>query len=321
MKRILDFAKYSLKACVITVGLLGLSAPAFGALVITPTFTFGFNTSFGVNAAAAQAAWINAASVFSANFTDNIHVNITVNGVAGTSVFGQSSTFLNSTTYANMRLLMFADSKTPDDAISLALGGSLAVADPTAGAGTFWLSRAQGKAAGLIPDDLSNDGTTTFGAGNPFTFSGPIAAGTFDFQAVCAHEISEVMGRLGISGGTIGAFANSFSLIDSFSFTGPAARGMTPGPGENFSVDNGTTLLKLFNNAAANGLDTRDWAPASNDAFNQFANSGVSNPVSTVDLRVMDVIGYDRVVPEPGTGSLVVLGVGAAALARRRKPI
>lgn len=134
-------------------------------------------------------------------------------------------------------------------------------ADPTAGAGTWWLTRAQAKALGVIPDDQSNDGKTTFGAGNHFTFSGPIAAGTFDFQGIVAHEISEVMGRLGLSGGKVGNTANSFSLIDNFSYTSCADKGLRGGPGNQFSIDNGTTLLKLWNDPTTNHLDTRDWAP------------------------------------------------------------
>jgi hypothetical protein len=139
---------------------------------------------------------------------------------------------------------------------------------------------------------MSDDGGTTFGAGNPFTFSGSIAAGTFDFQGVAAHEISEVMGRIGLFGGMIGNTPDSFSLIDNFSYTGAGTKGLRGGAGNNFSIDNGTTLLKLFNDSSANGLDTRDWAPGSNDAFNQFSNGGVVNPVSAVDLQLMDVIGY-----------------------------
>jgi len=297
------------------------SAPsAFGTLVFTPTFTAGFNSSFGANAAAAQTAWIAAANVFATNFTDNIHINIIVDGVAGTSVFGQSSTFLNSTTYANLRAKVVADAKSADDATAIGAGGSMTAADPVIGTHTWWVSRAEAKALGLIPDDLSNDGTTTFGAGNAFTFSGPIAPGTFDFQGVAAHEISEVMGRLGISGGTIGSSVNSYSLIDDFAYTGAGVRGLTTGPGINFSIDNGTTLLKLFNNSLVNGLDTRDWAPGTNDAFNQFSNSGVVNPVSAVDLRNMDVIGYDLVavgVPEPATLSLLALGFGLMAAVKK----
>jgi hypothetical protein len=76
----------------------------------------------------------------------------------------------------------------------------------------------------------------------------------------------------------------------------------------------------LFNNASSNGLDSRDWAPGTNDSFNQFSNSGVVNPVSAVDLREMDVLGYDLVAatPEPGSIVLVLSGFGLLAFVRRR---
>src|SRR4029077_3417910 len=73
--------------------------------------------------------------------------------------------------------------------------------------------------------------------------------------------------------------------------------GLNTGPGRSFSINNGTTLLKAFNNANANGGDPQDWASGTNDAFNAFSSSGVENDLTPVDLRVMDVIGYD------GTGS------------------
>jgi hypothetical protein len=98
-------------------------------------------------------------------------------------------------------------------------------------------------------------------------------------------RISEVMGRVGLSGG-----GNSFSLIDNFSYTGPGTKGLRGGPGNNFSIDNGTTLLMLFNDSALGG-DTRDWAGGTIDAFNAAASRGVALPVSAVDLQVMDVSG------------------------------
>lgn len=297
----------------LSAGIAGICTPAHAQFIINPTFTANFNANFGANAAAAQNAWIAAANVFTSSFTDNIKVNITVDAVAGTSVFGQSNTFLNSTSYANLRTLVVADAKSANDFTSIGGGGSMTAADPTGGNGTWWVSRAQAKAIGLIAGiDNTTDGTTTFGAGNPFTFSGSITAGTYDFKGVAAHEISEVLGRLGISGGTIGAFANSFSLIDNFAYTAANTKNLTTGPGVNFSFDNGTSLLKLYNNALANGLDTRDWAPGTNDSFNQFSNSGVVNPVTGVDIQVMDVIGYDLVaVPEPATVALMGLAIAA----------
>ena len=261
-------------------------------MIITPTFTANFNTNFGADAIAAKAAWAAAAQVFTSHFTDNINVNITVDAVSGTHVFGESFPRLLSISYAELFDRVSAYATTRNDQIAIGPGGSMTAADPTNGAGTWWLTRSQAKALGYIPNDMSDDGGTTFGAGNSFTFSGGITAGTFDFQGVAAHEISEVIGRLGLSGGTVGTTANSFSLIDNFSYTGPGTKGLRGGPGNNFSIDNGTTLLKLFNDPTVNQLDSRDWAPGTNDAFNQFSNGGVANPVSAVDLQVMDVIGY-----------------------------
>ena len=164
------------------------------------------------------------------------------------------------------------------------------------------MTRSQAKALGTIPDDTAEDGTTRFGAGHPFTFAGPITPGTYDFRGIAAHEITEVMGRLGISGGTISGTPNSFSLIDNFSYTGSQTKGLLGGPGNFFSIDGGTTLLKLCNDPTANGLDSRDWAPGTDDAFNQFSNPGVVNAVSAVDLRLMDMLGYTMAVPTPPGG-------------------
>ena len=255
-------------------------------MIITPTFTQNFDMNFGAEADAAKAAWTAAADVFTSHFSDNIHINITVDALPGTKDLGRSFPGTVSISYADLFASVSENARTQSDQIAIGSGGSMTAADPTNGAGTWFLTRAQAKALGVIPDDMSDDGGTTFGAGQPYTFSGEIMPGTFDFQGVAAHEISEVMGRVGLSGG-----GNSFSLIDNFSYTGPGTKGLRGGPGNNFSIDNGTTLLMLFNDSALGG-DTRDWAGGTIDAFNAFASQGVVFPVSAVDLQVMDVIGY-----------------------------
>jgi hypothetical protein len=265
-------------------------------LVITPTFTPNFNTNFGANAAAARAAWIAAASVFASNFTDSIHINIIVDAVTDPTVFGESnSAAFFPISYANLRTRLMANATTANDTIALGPGGSVPAADPTGGTGSFFLTRSQAKALGVIGDDLSNDGMTTFGVTTSFTFSGPIAPGTFDFQGIAAHEISEVLGRIGFKGTP----ANDFSLLDLFSYTAAGVRDMVGGPNNNFSIDNGTTLLKLFNDPTTNGLDSRDWASGTPgtppDSFNQISDPSVVNPVTAVDLQLLDVIGYDLV--------------------------
>jgi hypothetical protein len=314
------------------VAALGFTTQARAGLVITPTFTANFDANFGANAAAAQASWIAAANVFETNFSDNIHVNITVDAVAGTGILGQSSTPVFAVPFATMQTDLKNDATTADDKVATGAGGSASGADPTMGSGTWWVTRAQQKAIGERADDLTNDGTTTFGAGFSYTFAGPIAPGTIDFEGVAAHEISEVMGRIGISGGSIGGFAPSFSLYDLFSWKGAGSRGLGTEGGNNFSIDSGNTLLKAFNDAFHNGGDSRDWESGTNDAFNAFSSDSVANPVTDVDLRVMDVIGYDRItgqgpppstVPEPA--SLTLLGIGVLALGgfgwRRRQRV
>ena len=73
-------------------------------------------------------------------------------------------------------------------------------------------------------------------------------------------------------------------------------------------------------NSLRNGLDSRDWAPGSNDSYNQFSGPGVVNPVTGVDIRLMDVLGYDPIlVPEPATGTLLVAAGTIGAFLRRRK--
>jgi hypothetical protein len=267
-------------------------------LIITPTFTSGFETNFGVNATAAKASWIAAAKVFTDAFTDDIHINITVDAVTTPGVFGESfANFNYSISYADLFDRVSAYASTRNDAIAIGPGGSMTASDPTSGLGTWALARPQAKALGFIPDDMSDDGGTTFGVQHAFTFSGQIAPGTFDFQGVAAHEIAEVMGRVGLSGGN-----NSFSLIDNFAYTGAGTKALFGGAANFFSIDNGTTLLKQFNDTSVNHKDTRDWAGGTNDAFNQFSGGGVVNPVSAVDLQLMDVIGYGSVNP---IGSLI----------------
>ena len=102
--------------------------------------------------------------------------------------------------------------------------------------------------------------------------------------------------------------------MDLFHCNGLGARRLNNGAGRFFSIGNGTTLLKGFNNANAsvNCGDLQDWASLANDTFNTSIGPGTSNALTTVDLRAMDVIGYN-LVPEPlhvrnaGLGNRVAL--------------
>jgi hypothetical protein len=270
-----------------------------------------------------KAATSYAASQFTNNFNDPIHVNVRITAVSGTGTLGSSNTSLLSTSYTSIRNKALADSSTADDATSLGAGGSYPVADPVSGSHAFWVSRAEAKALAIIGDDaVTSDGTFTFGGGFSYTYdpNNRAVSGKIDFVGVAMHEVSEIMGRIGLLGTDLGSNGvPDYMLMDLFHYTGAGTRGINGGAGRSFSIDNGTTLLKAFNNVS--GGDTQDWASGTNDAFNAFSSSGVLNALSAVDLRVLDVIGYNFApVPEPSSIVLCVLGaVGCIVAAKRRK--
>jgi hypothetical protein len=264
-------------------------------LTYDPDSTF---TNAGLTAADItnmKAAMTYSASQLTSRYTDPIDVNIKVTAVPGTGTLGMSSTFLAfAGTYANLRNAMVADSTTADDATQLAAGGSLPAADPIGGTHDYIVSRAEAKALGIIANDLSNDGTFTFGGGFSYTYdsNNRAVAGKFDFIGVAMHELTEIMGRIGLMGENLTGNPD-YMLHDLHHYTGASVRGLNDGAGRFFSINNGTTLLKAFNNAAVNGGDLQDWASGTNDTFNAFSSAGVQNDLTPVDLRVMDVIGYD----------------------------
>jgi hypothetical protein len=261
-----------------------------------PDATF---TSAGLSAAditAMKAANSYAASQLTSRFTDNINVNIKITAVPGTNTLGQSESPIRSVdSYAALRAAMVSDSKTADDATSLAAGGSISAADPIPGAHVYFVTQAQAKALGLIPDDAAtSDGTFTFGGGHQYTYdpNNRAVAGKIDFIGTALHEFTEIMGRIGNMGD--GMPDPQYQQMDLFHFSGAGTRGFNKGPGRSFSIDNGTTLLKAFNDFNANQGDLQDWAGGTNDSFNAFSSDGVLNDMSPVDLQVMDVLGYDR---------------------------
>ena len=278
-----------------------LAVTAAPALALTINLNFDPDSTFisaglsSTDIANMKAAAAYAASQFTTNLSDGVHVNIRVTAVSGTGTLGESNTFLTSVSnYAALRSAVAADATTADDATILGPGGSLPTSDPIFSSHLYMLSTAEAKALGVSSDDFSNDGTFTFGGGFSYTYdpNNRAVPGKIDFIGVAMHEFSEIMGRIPLMGDNLTG-SPDYMLMDLFHYTGAGTRGLNQGPGRSFSINNGTTLLKAFNNANANGGDSQDWASGTNDSFNAFSSSGVENDLSAVDLRVMDAIGYD----------------------------
>jgi hypothetical protein len=262
-----------------------------------------------------------AANAFSSLYSDPITINIDVKW--NSTVAGGQSLFSNNylvTNYTGVRNALINDAKSADDATATAVT-NLPLADPSGG-GTRWvIPSAQAKALGLILNQTLFDGTMTFGDDQgitPFTYdpSNRAASGKFDFIGIAEHEISEIMGRTTqLSNPGFG-----FLPFDLFRFTANGTRApfTAPNAGVYFSFDNGATNLKNYN--AGPPADPQDWDTSNpGDAFNASGKAGTLADLTPVDVRAMDVIGYDLAAPEPSQFLPVVgaLGLLLAKLRRR----
>jgi hypothetical protein len=314
----------AMAACIVALFLGGPSAVR-ADLTINPTFTTAFANDFG---SAGETAWENAAAVYTSTFSassavQHAIINITVD--SNPNVFGASQTNpFSFSSYTALQTAFTANANLSgnlDQLASVNAGGSLSTPNPDP-SGSYSIATAQAKALGLIAN-TGMDGTTLFGANNPWYFgTGTPPAGQYYFEGVALHEIAEVMGRIG------NETTGSYTSLDLFAYTGAGVRSLVNGDNAFFSIDNGTTLLKEYNPNTTNGLDSRDWmgAPGPPDAYNQFSDSGVINGFTTVDQREMNVLGYDlpqaAAVPEPSTlaiaGLTAILGLGSCILRKRR---
>jgi len=298
-------------------GAMKVSAILFLALVLvrsasalTINLTYDSDSVFsaaGLTAndiTAMKAANSFAAAQLTSRYSDNINVNIMVTATPGTNNFGSSTTFFDTVdSYTTLRNAVVNDSKSPDDATTVGDGGSMPAADPISSAHNYLVTRSQAKALGLRPDDMQNDGTFKFGGGQPWTFdpNNRMVVDKYDFIGVAMHEFTEIMGRNSLMGTDLGVGSPSYVQYDLFHYTGAGASGLCRGPGRFFSIDNGTTLLKAFNDEVANHVDNQDGADGTADPFNAFGPPNEQDDLSAVDVRVMDVVGFNLSAAVPGT--------------------
>src|SRR5436305_1854726 len=174
------------------------------------------NLSFDPSVNSAPAGFVSTvkavAQFFQSAYSDNVAINISVGfgEVAGQAVssLGASITQLNTYAYTAIKSAFASDSKTADDASAAA---TLPANSPLTGA-TYWLARAEAKALGLLGASANSDGSIGFSStAGIFDYdrTDGIAPGKYDFFAVVAHELSEIMGRQLMTGETFGGHANS----------------------------------------------------------------------------------------------------------------
>ncbi len=224
---------------------------------------------------------------------------------------GKSSTWIGTGTYASFLAALVADKSTTDDDTAIAYLPS----GPTNGVdgGTnIIVSVANLHAVGIstnpTPDGF--DGTVSLNTSIMNLTRPPGDPAKYDLKAVAQHEIDEVLG----SGSGLGLA--TIRVMDLYRYTLAGARTYTTsGDDAYFSIDGGTTKLARFNQGTG---DKGDWwssgphTPQVQDA----AGTPNATPNMVVELRMLEVIGYNFTVPEPG--SLALLGIGGMLIAGRR---
>ncbi|MDB6109675.1 MAG: hypothetical protein JWR69_1425, partial [Pedosphaera sp.] len=247
---------------------------------------------------------INAAiAVYQSNFSDPITVNITFHKMA--SGLGQSSgVYYQTISYSSYRSALVAHATTADDTMALAYLPNTS-GNPVTGNPNMSIKLALARALGYTanPPVGQPDGTINLNLAIMNLSGASTDPSKYSLFGTVSHEINEVLGfSSALNGLANGAPAPTGAVFseDLFRYDQAGARSFTTdaNAASYFSLD-GITDLARYNQTASG--DFQDWysffggvTPQVQDAFSPPNTS----PVLGVELRVLDAIGYNRVLPQ-----------------------
>jgi hypothetical protein len=158
---------------------------------------------------------------------------------------------------------------------------------------SFFVTSAECKALGLVSGNAPGvDGYIGIARSGVDFNGGAIPGGQYDAVGVAAHELSEVMGRLGMQGKTFDSTPSVYTPLDLFRYSSPGHPDTTPTAGY-LSLTNGVSSLGAYNNPQGGG-DSSDWASsmAANNAFNAFGSAGMTDVVTKADMLEVAALGF-----------------------------
>jgi hypothetical protein len=332
--RALFFSKAAARRCgfaAVTLLAIGMARPS-AALVIHPVFDSSITSL--ANASTIEAAFNTVAQDFTSQFANSAQINVRVSwgsvggyALATNAVAASTQSLYGYYTYDQVKsLLTSASLSNPSDtALAIAVANLPATAPP--GLSRYVIPSSEAKVLGVIsPTKAGFDGSIGFGvspSGYDFNPTNGITIGTYDFQAVAAHELDEVLGRISGIRSTTPTYRTVFDL---FRYNSPGVLSYGYYDAAYFSIDGGRTHLGNFNNLSAGG-DRGDWLTAAlpTDIQDASIGRGQRKDLTAVDLTGLDVLGYGGsnlgntawntpqlvvfhlIEPVPEPGSLVLL--------------
>jgi hypothetical protein len=300
------------RSCALVIAAASCFATSANALTIRPIFDSSITAL--PNAATVEAAFTAVANQFDASFSTPVTVKIGVawgkvnaSALPSGDISASQSTLTGPFQYSNIVGAFRNDAAAnPLNAGMVAAAAHLPASSP-AGSLYYEMPYAQAQALGFLPASIGPDsGYVGFSSAAKwdFTPTNGVSAGYYDFQAMAAHEISEVLGRVT---GLVAAKLTYATMFDVLRYSAPHVASFAYGSAAYFSVDGGVTRLAPFN--IAGGGDRSDFASVAGDAQDAFVSTGLVYGLSATDLTALDVLGWGSWAPLPG-GAMI----GDAAL-------
>ena len=241
------------------------------------------------NAAAGfTTAMQTAASILGRAFSDNITINLrygwgSYNNVADATLVNSGGAYAqaqagDNTAYSTVRSWLASDVVTDDDATSVNALPANNNGFPTPQ--NIFVTSAQERALGHFAGAAGTiDGAAAFGTGTTAA----------NWVGIALHEFTHAIGRLT-------AFYEASTtpvVLDLFRYSSTGVRQWTGGNAAYFSVDNGATHLASYG-TSNDYSDLLNNVANGNDSFNEFYNASTYQTLTETDLRMMDVIGFNR---------------------------
>src|SRR3954447_1750071 len=324
----------------------GMAQPA-AALVINPVFDSSITSL--TNASTIETAFNTVAHDYASQFTNNAQINVKVSwgsvggyALPSNAVGASVSSLYGYFTYSQVKSYLTSTSQSNPADTSLARAVANLPATAPAGVSKYVIPSSEAKVLGVIsPTQTSIDGSIGFAgstSGYDFDPTNGVTAGTYDFQAVAAHELDEVLGRISGLYNTAPTYRTVFDL---FRYKSPGVLSFSYSEAAYFSINGGLTNLGKFNNTGSG--DRSDWLTLWNsvDIQDAFISTGQRKNLTAVDLTGLDVLGYDGTnlgntawnlpqtiafrlvesVPEPGSLILLASMLGLLGAIMLRRPL